>query len=170
MSNDLNSILLIIVLLAVVVIVGWLVYLTIQLRKYLNKKREFIENAQEKGIDEFLIKQLERIEMVEGEMKQAKAAISKLDEATKESISRVGVLRYNPFEDSGGDQSFSIAMLNDKLDGLVMSSLYGRAGARVFAKALKDGKSDHPLTEEEKTAIEKAVITPEEAEKSQDNK
>jgi len=72
------------------------------------------------------------------------------------SVQKVGVVRFNPFKDTGGDQSFAIALLDASDSGLVISSLYTRDGVRVFSKAIEKGKSKYQLSEEEKQAIEKA--------------
>ncbi len=73
------------------------------------------------------------------------------------SLQKVGIIRYNPFEDAGGDQSFSIALLDANNNGFVITSIYGREGNRVFAKPVKDGKSNYPLSGEEEEAIKKAI-------------
>ena len=66
-------------------------------------------------------------------------------------------MRFNPFSDTGGDQSFSIALLDGAGDGLVISSLFGRAETRVFAKPVENGTSRHTLSSEETDAIRIAV-------------
>ena len=69
-------------------------------------------------------------------------------------LHKFGMVRFNPFNDVGGDQSFAIAFLNGKDNGLVISSLYTREGTRVYSKSITGGKSEkHPLTDEEKEAI-----------------
>jgi hypothetical protein len=73
------------------------------------------------------------------------------------SLQKVGVVRYNPFNDVGGDQSFSIALLDANNTGFVITSLYSREGTRVFAKPIKAGKSEYPLSEEEEEAIARAT-------------
>ena len=62
-------------------------------------------------------------------------------------------MRYNPFDDTGSDQSFAIALLDDERDGVVLSSLHGRANTRIFAKPVTDGASPHNLSDEETQAI-----------------
>jgi hypothetical protein len=69
------------------------------------------------------------------------------------AIRHVGVLRYSAFHDSGGDQSFVVALLDDAADGVVFSSLVSRSGVRVFAKPVAGGRSSYPLTTEEERVI-----------------
>jgi len=72
-------------------------------------------------------------------------------------VQRVGVVRFNPFPDAGGDQSFAVALLDAEGTGLVVSSLHGRAETRVFAKAVSGGHSKHSLSTEEQDAIDRAL-------------
>lgn len=73
-------------------------------------------------------------------------------------IQRVELLRYNPYDDTGGDQSFSLAMLDDKGNGIVVTSLHARSGTRVFAKPISSGEvGKHRLSEEENQVIRKAM-------------
>lgn len=72
------------------------------------------------------------------------------------SIQKVGIVRYNPFSQVGGDQSFSLAVLDGNNDGVVITSYYTREGNRVYGKPILGGKSDYSLSEEEKQVIIKA--------------
>jgi hypothetical protein len=73
------------------------------------------------------------------------------------SVQRVGVVRYDAFEDMGGHLSFSTALLNGEGDGVVITSINGRADTRCYAKVVKGGQSDHNLSEEEEQAIRQAL-------------
>jgi len=79
-----------------------------------------------------------------------------LQEAQRRCLQHVGVVRFDAFEDVGGHQSSAIALMDDYRDGVVISTIYSRADARVYAKVIRDGQSEHPLTEEEQEAIELA--------------
>lgn len=72
------------------------------------------------------------------------------------NIRRVGLVRYNPFSDAGGDQSFALALLNDDGDGIVLSSLYGREMNRVYAKPIEKWISKYQLSDEERQSIQNA--------------
>lgn len=91
------------------------------------------------------------------DLESASKRVGSLEEAVPKNIRKVGLVRYNPFSDAGGDQSFALALLNDRLDGIVISSLYGRDINRVYTKSIKNGKSQYQLTEEEIQAIKGAV-------------
>jgi hypothetical protein len=76
----------------------------------------------------------------------------------KKSIRSLETIRFNPFPDQGSNQSFAIGMLNEDGDGVVMSSLYSRERMSIFAKPVKNGKSEYELSTEEKEVLEKAKV------------
>ncbi|KKR62471.1 hypothetical protein A2643_01930 [Candidatus Nomurabacteria bacterium RIFCSPHIGHO2_01_FULL_39_220] len=96
------------------------------------------------------------------DLKSAKASIQKevavINTKLKKSICGLETVRFNPFPDQGSNQSFAIGMLNEDGDGVVFSSLYSRERMSVFAKPIKNNKSEYELSAEEKEALEKAKI------------
>ncbi len=90
-------------------------------------------------------------------MGQIEALYAGIDERSRRSLQHIGIVRFNPFEDTGSDQSFAIALLDDARDGIVISSLHGRANTRLFAKPVNDGASTHTLSDEEAEAIRLAL-------------
>lgn len=73
------------------------------------------------------------------------------------TIQNVGIVRFNPFSDTGSDQSFAVALLDGHGTGIIFSSLFSRTSTRMFAKAIVEGKSLYPLTDEERQAIGQAM-------------
>jgi len=71
---------------------------------------------------------------------------------------KINVVRYNPFENIGGDQSFILTILDQSNSGVIVSSLHNRDITRVYAKPIKDGQGDNiTLSKEEKLAIVKTI-------------
>lgn len=70
---------------------------------------------------------------------------------------KVSVLRYNPYEDTGGDQSFSIALLDGTKTGFILTSLHTRSGTRIYTKAIVEGKSTVKLSKEEEQVLKKVT-------------
>jgi len=99
---------------------------------------------------------LEYLKKLDKSVKEVAEGLKNLKNEAKNSLNKVEIIRYNPFKDAGGDQSFSIAMLNDNKDGFVLTSLYGRDNNRIYAKPIKNGKTSYTLSEEEKEVIAKA--------------
>ena len=115
--------------------------------KFFKKGKKEPENlkevlAQFKGLEENFEKLSEELESLKKE--------------SKFSVQKIGIVRFNPFSEVGGDQSFSIALLDGNNDGIVITSLYSREENRVYGKPIKAGVSEYSLSEEEKQAIEKA--------------
>lgn len=79
-----------------------------------------------------------------------------LERSGRRHMQRIGFLRFNPFRDAGGDQSFALALADSDGNGFVVSSLHSRDVTRVYGKPLVAWDSVYALTEEEKQAIEKA--------------
>lgn len=73
------------------------------------------------------------------------------------TIKKIGIIRFNPFNNTGGDQSFAIALLDSEGSGIVISSLFLREGTRVYAKPIEKLKSSYPLSKEEEEAIKRAT-------------
>jgi hypothetical protein len=80
-----------------------------------------------------------------------------LEARTLSSLQHIGLVRFNPFDDTGSDQSFAIALLDERRDGIVLSSLHGRTNTRIFAKPVEGGTSRHALSDEESEAIRIAI-------------
>ena len=83
--------------------------------------------------------------------------VDRLAHQLENAIQRVGVVRYNPFEDTGSNQSFVLAMLDAHGDGFVLSSLHSRQSTRMFLKPISGGKADGAVSEEEAEAIKLAA-------------
>jgi hypothetical protein len=89
--------------------------------------------------------------------KKLEKQLSVLEHGVQFHIQRVGLVRFNPFSDTGGSQSFTIALLDGRDNGIVMTSLYARTGNRWYVKHVKGGKGDGlELSKEEQTALTKA--------------
>jgi hypothetical protein len=97
------------------------------------------------------------LEQTRAEVQELKGTVNALQLPVARSLQCVGLVRYNPFQDTGGDQSFSLALLDRKGDGVVVSSLHGRTGTRFYAKPVKGGESALSLSTEEAQAIQQAM-------------
>ena len=97
------------------------------------------------------------IKKINGRIEEISDDLNFVKKMAEISLQKVGVVRFNPFKDMGGDQSFSIALLDFKNNGLVVSSIYSRDGNRVYTKPIKNGDSEYQLSNEEKEAIKKAT-------------
>lgn len=72
-------------------------------------------------------------------------------------LRNIGMVRFNAFDDVGGEQSFALALLDAKRSGIVVSSLYGRQDSRLYAKSVVNGEGERALSDEERKALERAL-------------
>lgn len=103
---------------------------------------------------------LERVRQVVRDIDTVSARTAVVERDLKSSFARVGLVRFNPFEDTGGNQSFALALLDGRGDGFVVSSLHSRTGTRIYAKSVTGGTSDAALSEEETAALRQALAKP----------
>jgi len=109
------------------------------------------------GLDEVLDRQFRRLDSVAERVEALNKLHHELEALSQRSIQKVGVIRFNPFADTGGDQSFAMALLDAEGNGVVVSSLHSRTDTRIFAKQVQGGRSRHALSNEEQDAIRKAL-------------
>jgi hypothetical protein len=100
---------------------------------------------------------LDRVYELGREVDRLGSRTGRLEAAAPRAFQRVGLVRFNPFEDTGGNQSFALALLDADGNGWVLSSLHARNGTRMYAKAVRGGRSDGALSEEETAAIKQAT-------------
>ncbi len=148
---------LIIVLSAIVVI---LAVTTITLLVHVNKLGKRItaltRGVTKDNLEELLVDCMSRLEHSERRIDGVEHATGVLQAQIPACIQRVGLVRYDAFEDVGGQQSYSVAMLDASGDGIVLTSVFSRMDIRVYAKAVKGGRASHPLSNEEAQAIRDA--------------
>lgn len=110
-----------------------------------------------KNLEELLMKNLKLNEDNAQRLDNIERSLARLDAIAEKTVRHIGVVRFNAFNNVGSDQSFSVAMLDNRANGVVFTSLYGRELSQVYAKPIRDGKSSYLLTQEEQEAIEKAM-------------
>ena len=110
-----------------------------------------------KTIETILSSHLDRVYAVARELDELSARSAVLEADGRKAIQRVGLVRFNPFEDTGGNQSFALALTDAGGDGFVVSSLHSRTGTRVYAKAIAGGRADGALSTEETEALRLAM-------------
>jgi hypothetical protein len=107
--------------------------------------------------------QARQIQRLEAAVRSLSATDRRQEGMIEGSVRRVGLVRYDAFEDVGGRLSFSCAMLDDHGSGVVVTSINGRQDTRVYAKPIIDGRSRYNLSVEEEEAIRQALAGPREA-------
>jgi hypothetical protein len=149
---------LVVALVAAVVVLGiWVAWLQRSEALLRRRLRRVLPQGESGGIDEILDRQLKRVESLTERVDALNKLHHELEHLSQRTIQKVAVIRYNPFSDTGGDQSFAIALLDSLGNGVVLSSLHSRTDTRVFAKPVQSGRSRYQLSDEEQDAIKKAL-------------
>lgn len=108
-------------------------------------------------LEQMLRAYLQRVDHTDTMVGELVTRTAQLEKKAPTNVQHVGVIRFNPFPDKGGDQSFAVALLDDRADGVVFTGLHSRGDSRVYSKPIVGGNSTYALTEEEKEAISRAM-------------
>ena len=145
-------------LLLFLILLVWNIVLQVQIGRIRKKIEEFFAGGKVNNLEDLILSQAKTLKLLDKDIQELYGISNQINALAFRGYHKLGIVRFNPFKDVGGDQSFSIALLNGKNDGLTISSLFTREGARVYTKTITGGQSEkHPLTEEEKEAIRIAI-------------
>ena len=135
----------------------WLVALTVLVVQMLSHYRNLTKNIAKKDLKSVLDDLLKQSGEQTKTIKKITDQIKVLEDDSLGYLQKMGFLRFNPFADTGGDQSFILSLLDDQDNGILVSSLHSRGTTRIYAKQVKAGKGKgFALSEEEKKVISQA--------------
>lgn len=135
-------------------VIIWMMVLTWIVIKTQNHYFRLVKKTGRESIDGILESIIQKEEMHGTELKMIKKALQEVIGQSKFYLQKIGIVRFHPFEKSGGEESFVIALVNKESTGLVMNFIYTREGLRVYTKRVKQAKGEeYTLTQEEKEAI-----------------
>lgn len=132
----------------------WLLILSILIWNIISHYNKLTAGTTQQTLKSVLENLLKDVSFTKKELADLKNYCNTIQKEGLLHIQKVGLLRFNPFKDTGGDQSFILSLIDGKNTGVIISGLYSRSGTRWYAKRIVDGKSvDHDLSEEEKKAL-----------------
>lgn len=135
----------------------WLAVLQLRAGRMIRRYQQLVSGASAGNLEEIMSMHVARINQHDRRLGEVDRALDGLDRVIQTAVQRVGLVRFNPFEDVGGDQSFAIALLDQHGNGFVLSSLHNRTETRVYAKPVEGGKPRYTLSDEEAQALTQAV-------------
>jgi len=146
---------------AIALVLAGLCLLTIVMLQSLQISRmkqrvDMLTGGAEGDLEAVLGQHLEIVHEVGQDLDELTARMAVLESTGRHHYARQGLVRFSPFEDTGGNQSFALALLDESDDGLIISSLHSRTGTRIYAKAVSNGKADATTSPEETQAIDQA--------------
>jgi hypothetical protein len=139
------------------VMLVWLMTIEFRLIRLTRTLRLLFTGRSGADLEQVLREFIERMDRTDETIKQFNVRTAAVESRVPFSVSHVGVVRFNPFADKGGDQSFAVAFLDDHSDGVIFTGLHTRTDVRVYAKPIVGGVSTYPLTDEESEAISRAL-------------
>ncbi len=135
----------------------WLGVLTYFFFKVWSHYKNLLKGIREGNLDKILNKVLENEDLNTRQITDINKSISDLKEEELSHIQKIGFVRFNPFNEMGGDNSFALCLLNGKSDGVVITGLHTREKTRMYAKRIVNAESKHELSKEERKAIQEAM-------------
>ncbi len=151
------------IMLALAVVILALIVIVLVLIRRMSKldKRIALLTADGNGtsLESTLEAHIDKVYAVVRELGEVEVRIAILERAQRFAFQRLGLVRYNPFEDTGGNQSFALALLDEFGDGFIVSSLHTRSATRVYGKAIIRGKAEAALSGEEAEALKIALAS-----------
>lgn len=143
---------------ATLILLVIIINLLVSINKLKKRYNKFMSGDDGQNLEEKFADKFHNINIVSEENKAIKVAIKKISEIQKDSITKIGIVNYDAFNEETGKLSFVIVLLNDLNNGIIFNSVYSsRSGCYLYAKELVVGKSEKALTKEEKDAIRSAT-------------
>jgi hypothetical protein len=140
-----------------IILLVWNIFLQINLRRIKKNQENIFSGKNGMDLEKVILEHGNVLKELDKDIQDLYGISNQIHDLASRSVHKVGVVRFNPFKDLGGDLSFSIALLDGQSSGVVISGLHTREGNRVYAKPVEKGKAvKHPLTEEEMEAIKRA--------------
>ena len=146
-----------------VVGVMWVFDLQGRLRKLQSRYESIYSGEEDDSVGAAVERLAARLTEMNARAERLVVRMEQIDKALVHAVQGIGFVRYSAFEDTGGDQSFSLALADGAGDGMVISALYGRDATRIYAKPVEGWTCARPMTSEEVEALAKArrVVVPE---------
>lgn len=139
------------------ILAGFIIILLIWIGLLEHRLKKFFAGTKAQNFEEVMTELGKHVEELHNHQKDINTHLSTVDSRLNKSIRKIETIRFNPFMDAGGNQSFAIALMNDEGNGVVLSSLYARDRMSIFAKPIIDGKSEFELSIEEKDVLKKSM-------------
>ncbi len=142
---------------SLIIVFVWLVVVTGILLYIFSTIRKLSKDTNKKGFITVLNEAIKKGDKNYQDQKLLLKRLVSLENRTENHIQKVGLVRYNPFAETGGDHSFTLSLLDGKLTGVLITCLHTRERTRIYIKDVKAGKSNLELSKEEQQAIDKAI-------------
>lgn len=134
-----------------------LIFNSVRFSRFKKKYYTLVGDMDNENVENILMDSKNELNKIRLEQDDIEKDIEKLQKRFSLAIQNVGLIKYNAFGDMGPELSYSVALLDEYLNGVVITSIHGREQSTSYAKPVVKGKSDYSLSVEEMQAIEKAI-------------
>jgi hypothetical protein len=128
-----------------------------QLRAVKGRLSDMLGGTEPESIESKITGYTKLVNKVDRRLDELEAEHKRLSVTNALASQKISIVRFNPFGDTGGDQSFSLAVLDAHDSGYVLTSIHGRQGTRVYVKPIDLAKSKYTLSAEELKALNQAI-------------
>ncbi len=155
--RDYNNIIILSLTALILITLIWNVVLSVKISNVDSKYKKFMRGSSGKNFESMLMDHMgdieaaiERVNIINEDLVNVKNQMDKC-------MQKCNIIRYNAFSDTGSDLSFSIAMLDNFNDGIIITSIYGRNESITYAKPISKGTSKYPLSVEEEMVLNRSI-------------
>lgn len=127
------------------------------INKLEKRYRKFMRGVDNKNIEEIITSYLDKVDNAVQQSDDVKTSVEEINNKLNNCVQKHSIMRYRAFEDVGSDLSYSIALLDNKNDGIILTGIYGRTDSTTYAKPIDKGLSRYELSEEEKYVLKDAM-------------
>jgi hypothetical protein len=140
----------------VVALLAWMLRLSAQVRRMRRSYVQLVGGLPAARLDDVLQHYIDETQHAAEAVRQLRAQQEELTATARRAVQKIGMVRYSAFADTGGDQSFAVALLDREGNGALLNGLFHRTECRVYAKPVEGWRSRYSLSDEEEEAIRKA--------------
>lgn len=133
------------------------IVLIVKVSKLKKRYKTFMDGEDGKSLEKMLLEKIGEIDNLKVSDEKNKADIAKINETLLLTLKKVGIVKYDAFNEMGGKLSFAVALLNEKNDGFIINAMHSREGCYTYIKEVIKGESYIVLGEEEKQALNEAI-------------
>ncbi|HOR87165.1 MAG TPA: DUF4446 family protein [Bacillota bacterium] len=155
--NDYNILIVLITVVLITIVFVWNIVLSVRLARLGKRYKKFMCGSSAKNFENMLLDHIEDIEEAVERVNIINDDLVSLKNQMDRCVQKCNIIRYNAFNDTGSDLSYSIAMLDNFNDGLIITSIYGRNESTNYAKPISKGVSSYPLSVEEELVLNRSL-------------
>jgi hypothetical protein len=137
--------------------IGAIIYLYLRIQRISSNYNKLVRGSKGENFEELLKNLFSKLSNNGTKIEEVKKELNKFKESTKCYVQKVGFKRFNPFHETGGDQSFIAVLLDRNNNGVILSSLHQRESTRVYGKQLENGESKQKLSKEEEELLKETI-------------